>query len=67
MTWNIRLVYMDCAVRKAVELRKVHYDILGCPISHSSFSHDSTNQAEVNRFEVLVNEAFEKPILKFAS
>ena len=58
---------MDCAVRKAVELRKVHYDILGCPISHSSFSHDSTNQAEANRFEVLVNEAFEKPILKFAS
>jgi hypothetical protein len=58
---------MDCAVRKAVQLRKVHYDILGCPISHSSFSHDSTDQAEVNRFEVLVNEAFEKPILKFAS
>jgi hypothetical protein len=58
---------MDCAVRKAVELRKVHYDILGCPISHSSFSHDSTNQAEANRFEVLVNEAFERPILKFAS
>ena len=67
MTWNIRLVYMDSSVRKAVQLRKVHYDILGCPISHSSFSHDSTNQAEVNLFEVLVNEAFEKPILKFAS
>ena len=67
MTWNIRLVYMDSSVRKAVQLRKVHYDILGCPISHRSFTHDSTDQAEANRFEVLVNEAFTKPILKFKS
>ena len=67
MTWNIRLVRMDSAVAKAVQLRKVHYDILGCPISHDSFTRDNTNQAEANRYEALINEAFEKPILKFAS
>lgn len=67
MTWNIRLVRLDSPAAKAVQLRKVHYDILGCPISHTSFNRDSTNQAEANRFEVLINEAFEKPILKFAS
>lgn len=67
MTWNIRLVRMDSEVAKAVQIRKVHYDFLGCPISHTSFSMERTNQAEENRYEALINEAFEKPILKFAS
>jgi len=67
MNWNIRLVYVNSSTRKCVELRKVHYDFIGQPISHSTFIHDSTNQAEENLFETLVNEAFEKPILKFAS
>jgi hypothetical protein len=67
MTWNIRLVDMSGPTHKAVELRKVHYEIMGNPISHTLFSYNGTDQAEINRLEKMVDEAFTKPVLKFAS
>jgi hypothetical protein len=63
MTWNLRLVENN----NSVEIRKVYYEIMGMPISHTTFSYDGTNQAEINRLEKMVDEAYTKPILKFAS
>ena len=63
MTWNIRLVDNN----KSVEIRKVYYEIMGNPISHTSFSYSGIDQAEINRLEKMVDEAYTKPVLKFAS
>jgi hypothetical protein len=40
---------------------------MGNPISHTSFSYSGIDQAEINRLEKMVDEAYTKPILKFAS
>jgi len=63
MTWNLRLVNNN----NSVEVCKVYYEIMGNPVSYTSFNYDGTNQAEINLLEKMVDEAYTKPVLKFAS
>ena len=63
MTWNLRLVENN----NSVEIRKVYYEIMGMPISHTSFTYNGKTQAEVNYLETMLAEAYTKPVLKFAS
>jgi hypothetical protein len=67
MTWNLRLVDMSTPNYKSVEIRKVHYEILGNPMLHTLATYDIKDQAEVDRYNAMVEEALLKPVLKFAS